>query len=79
MPSESTTAVTEALAEAESAPDVDIADGYRITTVVPLVDHPPKINTYTMPPQDLDEFFHTYSATGEIVVDVRPLERGTGA
>jgi len=63
----------EMLAEA-AAEGVDVADGYRVTTVVPHAEKAPEVNTYTMPPQDLDEFFHTYGKTGEIVVDIRPAE-----
>ncbi|QLH80999.1 hypothetical protein [Halosimplex pelagicum] len=63
----------EMLAEAETA-GVDVAEAYRITTVVPYTEQDPEINTYVKPPQDLDDFFQSYNQTGEIVVDIRPRE-----
>jgi hypothetical protein len=61
----------EMLAEA-AAEGVEVNDAYQITTVIPYSEKPPEVRTYTKPPQDLDEFFHDYHMTGEIVVDVRP-------
>lgn len=58
------------LAQSEGVP---VADGYRITTVVPYANKDPEVNTHHVPPQDLNEFFQTYPQTGEIVVDVRPV------
>ena len=63
--------VGEMVAEAESR-DISIAESYRITTIVPYANKDCEVNTYTMPVQDLDEFFQNYHKTGEIVVDVQP-------
>lgn len=71
MTDESPGLVAEMLAEAVGE-CVDVADAYRITTVIPYSEKPPEVNSYTMPPQDMDDFFHSYHQTGEIVVDVRP-------
>jgi hypothetical protein len=57
---------------------VSVGDAYRITTVVPYTEQPPETNEYIMPPQDMDEFFQLYHKTGEIVVDVRPVEAPQG-
>ena len=67
----------EMLAEA-TAEGVDVAEAYRVTAVVPYAEKPAEVNTYTMPPQDLDEFFLDYAETAEIVVDVRPVNTETG-
>jgi len=57
---------------------VSVADAYRITTVVPYTEQPPETNEYVMPPQDMDEFFYSYHKTGEIVVDIRPVDAPQG-
>jgi len=59
----------EMLAEAASE-GIDVADGYRVTTMVPYTDSP-EANTYDIPPQDLDEFFCSYAETAEVVIDIR--------
>lgn len=65
--------VAEILAEA-AADGVDAAEAYRITTIIPYAEKPHEKETYTLPPQDLDGFFHDYGQTTEIVVDVRPVD-----
>ena len=57
---------------------VSVSDAYRITTVIPYTEQPPETNEYIMPPQDMDEFFRSYHETGEIIVDVRPVEAPQG-
>lgn len=67
--------VAEMLGEA-AALDIEHADAYRITTVIPYSEKSPEKRTYTMPVQDLDEFFIDHHQTAEIVVDVRPADGG---
>ena len=63
----------EMLVEA-AAEGVTVADAYEITTVIPYATKEPEVKHYTLPPQDMDEFFHDYSQTSEVVVDIRPVE-----
>lgn len=74
---EQPTVVSEVLAEA-SVGGVDVAEAYRVTTIVPYAEKPHETNTYDLLPQDLDQFFHDYSVTAEIVVDIRPMEGADG-
>ena len=52
---------------------INVAESYQITTLVPYADEESDIETYTLPVEDLDDFFHGYTKTAEIVVDIRPL------
>lgn len=68
---ESRSLIAEVLAEAAIG-GVDVADAYEITTVIPYSKLPHELVTYTLPPQDLEEFFNDYQHTAEIIVDIRP-------
>lgn len=65
--------VAEVLGEAEAG-GVDVAEAYRVTTIIPYAEKPHEKETYTLPAVDLDGFFHDYCQTAEIVVDVRPVQ-----
>lgn len=67
--------VAELLAEA-AAQGVSVGDAYEITTIIPYSEEDPEVKHYTMPPQDLDQFFHDYTETAEVVVDIRPAGGG---
>lgn len=53
---------------------VDVSGSYQITTIIPYADEEPEVETYTLPVEDLDDFFHGYTKTAELVVDIRPVE-----
>lgn len=65
--------VAEMIAEARRQEDVEIAEGYHITTIVPYPEKQPDVQTYKLPPQDMDKFFYDYSDAAEVVVDIRPI------
>lgn len=64
---------SEMISRAEST-GIEVADSYQITTAIPYSDKEPDVETYTLPVEDLDDFFYGYTKTDEIVVDVRPVE-----
>lgn len=57
----------------EEVPDFGV-EWYRITTLLRLKGRPMHKNVYFYPAAHLSEFFNGYDQTGEVVMDVRPID-----